>query len=242
MDEIRVRAEKHVEVEEDQAERVEADNTRLEEAKGRWADELPQVLWSYHTTPHSTIGETPFRLTYGTEAVILVEIGEPSPRMTFFESGGNEEELRANLDLLQEVCEIAHVKEYAVKARAARKYNRRVMPRHFKIADLVLRRMTRRGDCNKLSLLWEGPFKITEEVGKGAYHLEYLDGRKVPHTWNALNKYFRCYNYINEHIPDNGRPKRPVRGYKLHVPDNGWPKRLVRGYELHKRERTTCTR
>ncbi|RDX76937.1 Pol polyprotein, partial [Mucuna pruriens] len=27
---------------------------RLEEAKGRWAEELPQVLWSYHTTPHST--------------------------------------------------------------------------------------------------------------------------------------------------------------------------------------------
>ncbi|RDX72153.1 Gypsy retrotransposon integrase-like protein 1, partial [Mucuna pruriens] len=25
---------------------------RLEDAKGRWADELPQVLWSYHTTPH----------------------------------------------------------------------------------------------------------------------------------------------------------------------------------------------
>ncbi|RDX88248.1 hypothetical protein CR513_30186, partial [Mucuna pruriens] len=24
---------------------------RLEEAKGRWVEELPQVLWSYHTTP-----------------------------------------------------------------------------------------------------------------------------------------------------------------------------------------------
>ncbi|RDX67131.1 hypothetical protein CR513_54023, partial [Mucuna pruriens] len=40
---------------------------RLEEAKGRWAQELPQVLWSYHTTPHSTTQETPFRLTFGTD-------------------------------------------------------------------------------------------------------------------------------------------------------------------------------
>ncbi|RDX74755.1 Gypsy retrotransposon integrase-like protein 1, partial [Mucuna pruriens] len=33
---------------------------RLEEAKGRWPEELPQVLWSYHTTPHSTTNKTPF--------------------------------------------------------------------------------------------------------------------------------------------------------------------------------------
>ncbi|RDY08897.1 Pro-Pol polyprotein, partial [Mucuna pruriens] len=91
---------------------------RLEEAKGRWAEELPQVLWSYHTTPHSTTNETPFRLTFGIEAMILVEIGEPSPRTALFEPSRNEEELRANLDLVQEAREIAHVKEYAIKARA----------------------------------------------------------------------------------------------------------------------------
>ncbi|RDY02587.1 Tf2-9, partial [Mucuna pruriens] len=43
---------------------------RLEEAKERWVEELPQVLWSYHTTPHSITNETPFRLTFGTEAMI----------------------------------------------------------------------------------------------------------------------------------------------------------------------------
>ncbi|RDX94353.1 Pro-Pol polyprotein, partial [Mucuna pruriens] len=92
---------------------------RLEEAKGRWAEELPQVLWSYHTTLHSTTNETPFPLTFGTEAMIPVKIGEPSPRTTLFEPSRNEEELRANLDLVQEAKEIAYVKEYAMKARAA---------------------------------------------------------------------------------------------------------------------------
>ncbi|RDX80342.1 Pol polyprotein, partial [Mucuna pruriens] len=98
---------------------------RLEEAKGRWVEELPQVIWSYHTTPHSTTGETPFRLTYGSEAMILVEIGEPSPRTALFEPTVNEEELRENLDLLQEVREIVHIKEYAAKVRVARKYDRK---------------------------------------------------------------------------------------------------------------------
>ncbi|RDX72263.1 hypothetical protein CR513_48280, partial [Mucuna pruriens] len=73
---------------------------RLEEAKGRWAEELPQVLWLYHTTPHSRTNEIPFPLTFDTEVVIPVEIGEPSPRTTLFEPGENEEELRANLDML----------------------------------------------------------------------------------------------------------------------------------------------
>ncbi|RDX92721.1 hypothetical protein CR513_25113, partial [Mucuna pruriens] len=46
---------------------------RLEEAKGRWAEELPKLLWLYHTTLHFTTQETPFRLTYGTNIIILTE-------------------------------------------------------------------------------------------------------------------------------------------------------------------------
>ena len=49
--------------------------TRLEGAKGLWPEELPNILWAYRTTVRTPTGETPFRLTYGTEAVIPVEIG-----------------------------------------------------------------------------------------------------------------------------------------------------------------------
>ncbi|RDX77342.1 Tf2-6, partial [Mucuna pruriens] len=160
---------------------------RLEEAKGRWAEELHQVLWSYHTTPHSSTNETPFRLTFGTEAMIPVEIGEPSPRTNLFEPSKNEEELRANLDLIQEVREIAHVKEYAVKARAARRYNQKVIPRNFKAGDLVLKKITMTTSKNKLTPLWEGPFRVTSETGRGAYKLENLERKALPRTWNAAS-------------------------------------------------------
>lgn len=43
--------------------------------KGKWVDELPHVLWIYHTTPRRSTGETPFSMTYGSEAVIPLEIG-----------------------------------------------------------------------------------------------------------------------------------------------------------------------
>ncbi|QHN81492.1 Gypsy retrotransposon integrase-like protein [Arachis hypogaea] len=54
---------------------------RLDQKKSSWAGELALVLWSYRMTPQSSTRETPFRLIYGVDAVILVEIGEPSPRM-----------------------------------------------------------------------------------------------------------------------------------------------------------------
>ena len=38
---------------------------RLDGAKGRWVEELPNVLWAYRTTPRRFIGKTPFSLTYG---------------------------------------------------------------------------------------------------------------------------------------------------------------------------------
>ena len=47
---------------------------RLKGAKSGWADELPSVLWAYRTTPRRSTRETPFSLTYKTEAVIPAEV------------------------------------------------------------------------------------------------------------------------------------------------------------------------
>ena len=48
--------------------------TRLEGAKGVWPDELPCVLWTYRMTVRTPTGETPFKLAYGSEAVIPAEV------------------------------------------------------------------------------------------------------------------------------------------------------------------------
>ena len=46
---------------------------RLEEAKGKWVDELPHVMWTYRTTPRRSTSETLFSMTYGSKAVIPTE-------------------------------------------------------------------------------------------------------------------------------------------------------------------------
>ena len=53
---------------------------KLDEAKGAWSEELPNVLWDYKTMARTLTGETPFKLTNGTEAMIPVEVGMTSVR------------------------------------------------------------------------------------------------------------------------------------------------------------------
>ena len=77
--------------------------TRLKGAKGIWLEELPSILWAYRTTTRTPTGETPFRLTYGSEAVILVEIGLTSYRVHNHDERMNDEAMRLQLDLVDEV-------------------------------------------------------------------------------------------------------------------------------------------
>ena len=78
---------------------------RLEVAKGTWPEELSNVLWVYRTTARTPTGETPFRLTYGIKAMILVEIGITFIRREFFQEGSNNDQLKVNLDYLDETRE-----------------------------------------------------------------------------------------------------------------------------------------
>ncbi|GAA0143843.1 hypothetical protein LIER_04432 [Lithospermum erythrorhizon] len=62
--------------------------------EGVWTEELPTVLWSFHTTPSHAIGETPFALVYGTEAILLVEVGLPSYHQRGFDDKENNQLMR----------------------------------------------------------------------------------------------------------------------------------------------------
>jgi len=78
---------------------------RLDDAKRVWPEELPNVLWAYRTMARTLIRETPFRLTYGTKAVISVKVGITSVRREMFHEESNDNQLRINLDCLNGVRE-----------------------------------------------------------------------------------------------------------------------------------------
>nr|KYP36400.1 Transposon Ty3-I Gag-Pol polyprotein [Cajanus cajan] len=163
---------------------------RLGSAKGQWPEELPSILWAYHCTPQSTTQETPYRLTYGTDAMIPIEVGQISHRRQTFNDEQNAQELAADLDLVDELREEAQIHEEACKLRASRRYNTRVRPRAFRAGDLVWRLLGEaRKDTSygKLAPTWGGPFRVTEDLKNGAYRLEELNGKPIPRTWNATH-------------------------------------------------------
>nr|GFA98923.1 reverse transcriptase domain-containing protein [Tanacetum cinerariifolium] len=55
---------------------------RLDARRKNWIEELPHVLWAHRTMIKSSNEDTPFSLTYGTEAVIQAEIGMPTLKTT----------------------------------------------------------------------------------------------------------------------------------------------------------------
>ena len=148
---------------------------RLNDKKGSWANELGSVLWSYRTTSHSTTGETPFKLTYGVDAMIPIEVGEPSPRVIF--QSTSFESIREEIDLSSKAREMTHNREKALKQRVAKRYNSSVVPRKFEEGVLVLQQPNIGQPTpghGKLAANMEGPYKIVEVLGKGAYNLSTL--------------------------------------------------------------------
>ena len=170
--------------------------TRLEGAKGIWPDELPSVLWAYRTTVRTPTGETPFKLAYGSEAVILAEVHMASHRVKGYEVEENEVQLRLNLDLIDEVRTDAEQRTARYKNLMARQYDAMVKPRRFNIGDLVLKKVTlatRNPSYGKLGPNWEGPYRVINCKRPRSYYLEALDGRRLEHPWNVkhLRRYYQ---------------------------------------------------
>ena len=103
--------------------------TCLEGAKGVWPDELPGVLWAYKTTVRTPTGETPFKLAYGSEAVIPADVHLANHRVTMYQDKDNEKQLRLNLYLIDEVRTDADERTTRYKNLMARQHDAMVKPR-----------------------------------------------------------------------------------------------------------------
>ena len=151
--------------------------TWLEGAKGVWLDELPGVLWVYRTIVRTPTGETPFKLAYGSEAVIPAEVHMANHRVMTYQDKDNEEQLHLNLDLIDEVRTDAEHRTAKYKNLMARQYDAMVKPRHFNIGDLVLKKVslaTKNPAHGKLGPNWEGPYRILYCKRQESYYLEAL--------------------------------------------------------------------
>nr|GEV67576.1 reverse transcriptase domain-containing protein [Tanacetum cinerariifolium] len=101
----------------------------------------------------------------------------------------NDEELRLNLDLLEERHEQAAIREAKAKLKMTKYYNARVHGVTFRPGDFVYRGndASHAVKGGKLGPKWEVPYEVKEALGDGAYKLRSTDGTVLLRTWNIAN-------------------------------------------------------
>ncbi|XP_074328082.1 uncharacterized protein LOC141665996 [Apium graveolens] len=138
--------------------------------------------------PRTSTRETPFKLAYGTEVMLPIEVGSPSHRAINFDEIANEEGLKTNIELIDEVQDQVVVKMERYKEKTKEHFSKKSIVRNFQVGDLVLRDTEASDPTNtgKLIPKWEGPYKVKEDLRPGTYKLMNMDGSKVPNTWHGL--------------------------------------------------------
>jgi hypothetical protein len=157
----------------------------LDDKKGKWADQLPKVVWALNTTECRATRFTPFRLLYGLEAMMLQEIKHGSPRTSTSTVPDVDEPMSKDLIDRDRVFALHALNKYQAQTNAWR--NHAVVPREFNKGDLVLVRTTRTESWGKLEPKWEGPFIVKSKVSPSAYRLTTPSCEDLEHSWNIDN-------------------------------------------------------
>ncbi|XP_074336258.1 uncharacterized protein LOC141673412 [Apium graveolens] len=160
---------------------VQGIEKRLRESKTKWPEELPNMLWAYRTSPRTSTGEIPFKLAYGTEAMLPIEVGSPSHRAINFDEIANEEGLRTDIELIDEVRDQAIARMEKYKEKTEEHFSKKSRVKNFQVRDLVLQDTEASDSTNigKLMPKWEGPYKIKEVLRPGTYKLMNMDESEI---------------------------------------------------------------
>ena len=99
------------------------------------------MLWTYHTTPQRSTGETSFSMAYGFEVVIPHETRFSMLRISQFDADENDRLLLARLDLVDERREVAMVQLAHYQQKLKQGYDKGIKTIPLALGDLVLRKV-----------------------------------------------------------------------------------------------------
>ncbi|XP_072073857.1 uncharacterized protein [Arachis hypogaea] len=116
---------------------LQALRKKLTDAKGCRAELIPEILWSYNTTPQFTTNKTPFRLVYVTNCMIPIEVGQGSTQAEYFDEGTNIDARSAELDTINVERCLTELRQKSMQLAMQKQYNKKVRPRILSQGDLV---------------------------------------------------------------------------------------------------------
>jgi hypothetical protein len=170
----------------------------LEENKKNWDSKLKFSLWADRVTIKKSIGTSPFKLVYGTDAIFPVQLVFPVARFFQEEQTESNDMVRRMLDLveLQQAREQLVDRSEAHQKKIKNTFDRKAKVDNFQIGDWVLKWDALRqdkGKHNKFDSLWTGPFMITQVQNNNTFMLQNLGGEEMfggPVNGRFLKLYF----------------------------------------------------
>ncbi|CAN6347075.1 unnamed protein product [Urochloa humidicola] len=154
----------------------------LSKKEGRWMKELQPAIWGLRMQPSKAMGQSPFFMVYGSEAVLLVDMLYGSPRVQHYDEGEIEQQRMIDIDTAEErrLAAILHNVVYLQSVR--RFHDKSVQERSFQVGDLILHRIQKPTGLRKLKSPWEDPFEVSQVFGPRTYRLKPNDGQDVPNA------------------------------------------------------------
>ncbi|XP_058769021.1 uncharacterized protein LOC131642871 [Vicia villosa] len=147
-----------------------------------WHQTHDQVLWACRTSLKEATNATPFRLTFGHDAILSIEVYLKSTRIQRQAKIPSEHYWKMMLDELVDLDE-ERLAELDMlirkKQRVAKAYNKKVKAKAFAVNNCVgmvifLPMDQKDKSLGKWSSNWEGPFQIIRLFTNNAYKIEEL--------------------------------------------------------------------
>ncbi|XP_075645406.1 uncharacterized protein LOC142616432 [Castanea sativa] len=119
-------------------------NKMVHEYEGGWTEHLLETLWAYRSSSKTATGLSPFSLVYGTEAISLVELLVPTPRVVHrqeidIDVAACAEIRTTDLETLEETRNLAYNCTQRYQQQMANAYNKAMKSRIFVKGQMVLK-------------------------------------------------------------------------------------------------------
>jgi hypothetical protein len=131
-------------------------------------------------------------MVYEAEVVLPLEVTMGSLCVQAYDEDAKDQLRREDIDLIDERRWQFAIKNAQYRQSLKRYQEQFVRSRELQVDDLVLRWVLTREGANKLSLCWEGPFRMTQVCRPGCVRLATEDGEPLHNPWNIehIHKFY----------------------------------------------------